>query len=606
MNPSAAPDQTRKLNGIVYTPSKLANFVAKKVIGYYFHNHLKRTEDTKTAKIHNLRILDPACGNGELLIAMWKQLNLISVNREYNSLEMKHLNPISVLCGIDMDNKAARVAKLRINELSNTTSNKVLKSRILNTNALFPFDYKDTMKGWLRIFKLFNAPKGFDILIANPPWGADTSSYRNKLSSKHFSLFKRQFDTSDLFIELALKIVKPEGYFAFIIPDSLFSLERADLRRLILDNTTIRFIGRFGEKLFENINRACAIIICQNKSRKSKIRTECLRLTHEARRKILENSMSFEKANRLLNHKVLQERFEHNPGYRFDIDISVKEEKTIRKFNSLFSKFGDFLQSSRGVELSKNGMIYKCYNCNLWMPLPKVIKKRCPHCKEEILIDFSKSECIVSNEFQKEYHPFLVGESIRRYFIDSKLWIDTNKKGIKYKDHSLYESPKLLVRKTGVGILAAMDYSHNYTNQVVYILRQRENIEHSFPLELFLGIINSRAMYYYLVKNHGETEWRSHPYLTQTQLLNLPIPRMDILINRESETVNQIVKTVKKFSTKNKEISIEADAIVESFVAKLYNLEKNDYELVYSTLSSVEELLPIRVLKRIKIEDIFN
>ena len=52
----------------------------------------------------------------------------------------------------------------------------------------------------------------------------------------------------------------------------------------------------------------------------------------------------------------------------------------------------------------------------------------------------------------------------------------------------------------------------------------KSNIQ--FRLESFLAILNSRAMYYYLTANSGETNWRSHPYLTQKQLLNLPLPEL--------------------------------------------------------------------------------
>jgi len=595
----------KKINGIVYTPAKLANYVAKKTIRYYLEDHLHKNNCKQDKAIRNWRILDPACGNGELLVAIWRQLTEAFSKYSNGPNILRTIRPDEILCGVDTDHKATQITKLRIEALNCTPTNKNTHSKVLNTNALFPFNQKEAMKGWKWIFRRFDAPQGFDILIANPPWGADVTSYKDKLSRKQFSLYQGQFDTSDLFLELALSIVKPEGYLAFIIPDSLFNLERTSLRRLLLTTTEVRFIGRFGEKFFNKVNRACAVIICKKSQRNRNTKTECLRLTPYIRKNIVEEDMSFEEAEHLLGHSIPQERFQKNRGYRFDIDITVEDEKTIQNFHKLRSTFQDHLQSCRGVELSKYGVIYKCDNCGLWLPLPKSQKPKCSHCGNMLYIEPDNAICLVSKEKKTNYQSFLVGESICRYSINPRLWIAIDKPGIKYKSKSTYKSPKMLVRKTGVGISAALDYSNAYTNQVVYIFRPRDDIKYTLPLEFFLGIINSRAMYYFHVKTHGETEWRSHPYVTQAQILELPLPSLEILERNKSQIVHSIVNILRPFARNNQEISKEADAKVEQLVAELYGLKKSDYKLIYATLDSVEELLPIRVLKKIRIDDIF-
>ncbi|MGO9621577.1 MAG: Eco57I restriction-modification methylase domain-containing protein, partial [Desulfobaccales bacterium] len=529
-SPEIAPSREQiKLNGAVYTPTLLANYVANKVVTYFLQdafnsNNSAMVNISNSLNPSNWRFLDPACGDGELLIAAWQYLIKALPSYSKSQCINKVINPDEILCGIDIDSNAISKTRFKIQQLSTNHPDYI---KVLKTNALYPFNLQTSAAGWEKVCDQFDSLNGFDILIANPPWGANVDSYKEKLAKKEFSLYQGQFDSADLFIELALKIVKPGGYFAFIIPDSLFNLERTPLRKLLVSQTEIRFIGRFGEKFFDKINRACAVIICKNISKDANINVECLRLSASIRKRLIEGNISFSEVDRLLSHKIPQERFRQNRDYMFDIDILVEEERTLNLIKNSMNTFRDYLHSSRGVELSKYGKVYQCHNCMLWFPFPNSTKRKCPHCNEVIIIENNKASRIISQDNVKSYTPMIVGENIYRYHIQRNVWIDTNKQGIKYKDASMYFPPKLLVRKTGVGICAMIDYTKSLTNQVVYIFKPIDGIFEPLPLEFFLAIINSRAIYYHLVKNYGETEWRSHPYITQKQVLDLPIPNSE-------------------------------------------------------------------------------
>lgn len=604
--------EAMKLNGVVYTPTVLARYVARKTVLFFLSDLISRQKMQKgknKAKFdpQTLRILDPACGSGELLVAVWQQLKDLTNDYNSNLFKIDKLMPNHVLCGVDNDQKAIQQTKASIQGLFGRASVSMNGNyRLLNTNALSPFNSKTSHQGWKRVLNIFAVEEGFDILIANPPWGADISAYRSKLTREDFSLFQGQYDTSDLFMELALSIVKPGGYISFIIPDSLFSQEREALRKLLLTETKILFIGRLGEKMFGNINRACAVIILKKGKPKAKTVTECLRLTPPIRRKIIDGTLSFIQAENILGHKVLQSRFNHNKNYIFDIDIKAGEEKNFCHFKKLPSTFGDHLKSTRGVELSKHGRIHRCPECKYWMPLPSTSQFRCLHCKDSVQVSEKHTKCIIKDKKTKGYAPLLVGESIRRYSIGSVLWIATDKQGINYKPSQSYWSPKLLLRKTGVGISAAIDYSGAYTNQVVYSFQPHSGIRNPLPLEFFLGVLNSRAMYYFLVNNHGEMEWRSHPYITQSQVLAFPLPDERVLHAKCLDAVQEITELLLPYTRNGKPITEKLDAKIERLVAYIYNLSRDDYKAIYSTLDNVEQLLPVRALRKISVADIFD
>jgi hypothetical protein len=569
----------------------LAQFVAGKLISCWWKDWTGNGCSEKISRLQELRILDPACGDGALLEAIVHEFS------ERTSEEM-----IETLCGVDVDARAAAKARWRISAWSQRRFGFRKTPKIINANALLPDRKVGTEQGWEALKLRFGALNGFDLLIANPPWGATIRRYRHKLSTNFFTLLRKQFDTSDLFLELGLSLLKPGGYLAYIVPDSLFSFERTDLRRILVQNTEIQFLGRFGEKFFGGINRACAVLICKKTEPSKLSKVQCMRLTPEFRKAILRSHKTFGDAERELSHSVPQSRFAKNAEFRFDLDLRREENTTFAKLRAAGLSFRDLIFGTRGVELSKHGRAQKCSACLHWFPLQQRPKYICLHCGYESKSAEADVEAIITREKAAGYLPILVGECINRYRLSAPYWIDPTKKGINYKPRSVYSEPKLLVRKTGIGISATMDYSGALTNQVVYIFNLRPEYREAVPLELLLAILNSRAMYYYVAKAHGETEWRSHPYVTQQQILQLPLPDLRRLSSPSAKRIGaELRATLRQRAT----VSDTTDADVEGFVAGAFGLGATDYARIYRTLSSVEQLLPVQALLNINARHIF-
>jgi len=596
---NATNDSKTKIHGAVYTPTSLANFAAKKAMGYLLDDYSKNLTNAKRKPsfIKHLRILDPACGEGELLFAAANALRFEVMNK-FNTELAFDTDFVDALCGVDFDKDALNELNSKLDQYFFRYESDRCHKNLIYTNALFPFEKLTPASSWQKIKYAVGAKSGFDLVIANPPWGADMSSYESKLQEGHYKLFGGQCDTSDLFVELILEVTKPNGYFALIIPDSLFNGGRKQLRKLLLENSEIKFIGRMGEKIFPRINRGCAVIICKKCKPKPQAVVECFRLLPIWRKKILQGKCSYEDVVRLLSHQVPQSRFYNNAEYLFDIDLR-REEIGILKKISKGEQFRNLVSASRGIELSKTGQVCFCLYCRKWMPLPTSKEPNCHHCGKRL--GSIKPTSIISRSKRKGYKRMLAGESFSRYTTDSVLWIDPQKNGINYKDESLYEPPKILVRKTGVSITATIDYSNAMTNQVVYMLQPNAN-KQRLPLEFVLSLLNSRIVAYFLLKKFGEAEWRSHPYLTQEQILNLPIPAN---LEKQKRHVQYITHTLRPLLKANRPITMEIESRIEKRIATLYGLNKEDYHVMYKAFESVEDLLPFRKLKALDVCGIF-
>ncbi len=169
-----------------------------------------------------------------------------------------------------------------------------------------------------------------------------------------------------------------------------------------------------------------------------------------------------------------------------------------------------------------------------------------------------------------------------------KHYVHTGVFGINYKNNDLYSSPKILIRKTGLGIYGALDYSRNYTSQTVYILKYVCQ-QKSIPLEYFLALINSRVVYYYYLKVYGENEWKSHPYLTKQIIFSLPIKpytgcKLDL----------KIIEVAKELINK---YNHKTDIELEKLIMKKYGLTKNDRKLIIDEMNSLPDLNAVNNMK---------
>jgi adenine-specific DNA-methyltransferase len=194
------------------------------------------------------------------------------------------------------------------------------------------------------------------------------------------------------------------------------------------------------------------------------------------------------------------------------------------------------------------------------------------------------------------WHPLIVGEDVDRYRCQPSRSIRTQVPGIQYKDESWFEGPKLLVRKTGVGIKAAVDRTGAFTNQVVFFYKPRpEAVLPAFALDYAAGVLCSRVMLAWHLKRQGENEWRSHPYVTQRVIEQFPVPdpRSSPRLQKQAQA---IANAVDERRTAHSNSGPE-DLLIERLVAGLFDLSGEDMAWVFDVLDGAQGLEPIRSLR---------
>ena len=78
-----------------------------------------------------------------------------------------------------------------------------------------------------------------------------------------------------VFVERALSLLKDDGYFGFIIPNSiLYNESYQKIRKLLLDKVTLRKIIRLPDNVFQNVKVETIILIYQKRKEMTK-KTNC-------------------------------------------------------------------------------------------------------------------------------------------------------------------------------------------------------------------------------------------------------------------------------------------------------------------------------------------
>lgn len=529
--------------GVVYTPDTLSEFVA--VL-------LKRAAGKMAIKV----ILDPASGECALLSAA---RNIFGENCEY--------------IGIDVDKDA----------VNNTKG----KFTIIHNDTIMPQNVKRKSSEYWE-----GKLPTVDAVIANPPWSSEKIYSRASLISAGFSLVSGQYDSYVLFIEQAYNILREDGLMAFIIPDSLFDTQNENLRRFLLEKTQIKVIARLGEKIFDEVNRAATVIVCRKTIPTDDSVTTCFRLSTDDRKNYLAGNGTLLYFFDNKCHKVLQRRFLSNNGYNFDIDMRSEEEELLDKITAQSIDWNKVFIFGRGVEISKTGKVVYCPLCNYAQGYKKkqleVGKKICTHCGAEIAVTSKTVHNVVTQSPNKNSVLIYVGENVRRYGVSGECYIRPNIEGINYKNRDLYNPPKLLIRKTGLGIYSAIDYTGSMTSQTVYILKYA-NPSNATPLEYYLALINSRVIYYYYLKAYGENEWKSHPYLTKQIIFTFPI---------RPYTGSKLDCEITQLATRLMRCYDHAtDLSLEKLIMQKYGLNQYECKLIASEMDRLPDLSAVNNMK---------
>lgn len=257
--------------------------VAKKV-----NRHIEFWEAYKKA-LSNITVLDPACGSGAFLNEVFDFLKAEgeAVNGELANLKNEQISLFrwdthilaNNIYGVDLNSESIEITKLSLWLKTANRQEKLtyLEDNIKVGNSLidYPEIAGNLAFNWNENFLAIMQDGGFDVVVGNPPWGAELSKAAQAFSNqKFYSEGLKNIDSYGLFFGLSLSNLKTNGLLGFITPDTF--LRKNDLfpvREKLLKETNIIELIETGPLFKEVRDTWCAITICNKSLPDKKLKT---------------------------------------------------------------------------------------------------------------------------------------------------------------------------------------------------------------------------------------------------------------------------------------------------------------------------------------------
>ena len=559
----------RKKDGVFYTPKYITKYIVENTVGklctdkklelgineenYYQDAVINKdgTKKKKTAKqiatekvafdslnayrdwLLQITICDPAVGSGAFLN---EALNFLIAEHDYIvELETKLFgsglaypdieNSIleNNLFGVDINEESVEIAKL---SLWLRTAQPRRKLNNLNDNIQCGNSLIDDVEvagekafHWQTAFPQVFAKGGFDVVIGNPPYGAEINKQQQGYYLKSYTTPAYKLDTYAIFIEAAMKLVKKEGKVGLIVPYTWLTIsQHYKLRKFLLD-FNINEIVNLPNKVFTDADLDTVIIFVNKENSNPKIRLTSANGTDIL---IEDNFINVEdivkNANLLINLYLLDG----------DMEIIEKIES-----NEVLDKYFDVSQ----------GYI--------------------PYRRSDLVKDFGKEEGdkIVderlwhsNTKLSEDWRQEIQGKDISRYNnTESFQYVKYGKHVAGYVEEKFFTQPRISIMEVTRGDthrLKATLLEKEYFNtpSLINIIKKQDNLGCLYSL---LAIINSRLISWYHTKAHSKANAEtSIPKILVKDLRSLPIISVDIKLSQKSEMMLSLNEELQTLSEK--------------------------------------------------------
>ncbi|HLG66086.1 MAG TPA: N-6 DNA methylase [Ktedonosporobacter sp.] len=447
--------------------------------------------------LSQIRVLDPACGSGNFLAGVARRL-LASAGR----LNLDHAALLSAaqrnIWGFDPDPVACFLAEMQLRTI-------LVDEPVVCENtgqAMSGADIEEDQLS-LHIHQAdglafpWGECEDVDLFLANPPYLAAKNS---DLSCYSFAHRRGQADSYLLFLDLALRVVRPGGWIGLVLPDPVLARTNAAReRRRLLKETTVHALWHLSGVFSAFVG---AVVIVAQKSRPSSLHQICWSREKWAVGAGLAPALN-EPAPTTSPQFISQSLLLQQTGAELRYLLSEVRGTLLERLHALryevleadkrrnFAELGDLVAVRRGEELGKAH--------------PSLLKTP--------PVD------------GQDWHPVLLGGiDVRPYA--SPLGHSWIARANICKPLERYLAPKLLVVKSTGYLQAALDLQGHVVLQTLYLLSLYPDGTED-DLYFLLALLNSRLLREYIYVLYTAYKW-VQPQIEQHVLVHLPVPIIDI------------------------------------------------------------------------------
>lgn len=435
----------------------------------------------------------------------------------------------------------------------------------------------------LEFSDVFREKGGFDVVIANPPYGAKLAEDQKQyLKAKYDYFIQRIPNSYQFFLILQKELVRPKGVVFNIIPNEfLFQIYMTKSRRHLLNHSRFLMAMNLGDNMFKAIVPTCVIGFKNEKNnadydvpvvdfRKCSLR--------EVGQRFIDNNFP----------PLSCSAIKAFPNSAFSFDI--KKSSLIAKLE-VHPKLLDFcIDVANGISTSHDKVYFIERELAQELSLEQAYIKDClkggdirrfysPKKSKNVILYINKEyspACAPNiNDYLERHKDELIAKSVEKKQGKRKWEIL-----FRSRDKGLFENPKILFRQTGDSVVSCLDprgefYCIDSLNCAP--LKQ----EYQYLGFYLVGLLNSKLINFYY-REISQEGGRILAQVKPSRLKVLPIAINDVFTSKIEKISQEIVR--KKSDAQNLSTN-ELEAQIDELVFDLYELNDDERQLVRDTVN---------------------
>ena len=527
----------RKKEGVFYTPDYITRYIVENTVGVWLkdkeaevtkkYSSLKKNKEYTILReyrdehLSKIKILDPACGSGAFLIAafnyLWKEHERVyteikEIKNKTAQGELFDFDSINKtilennLYGVDLNRESVEITKLAL-WLKTAAKNKKLNSLHNNIKCGNSLIDDKSVAGelafdWKKEFPSIMNADGFDVVVGNPPYGAELKENQINTFQYKYKSFGQNNDIYTCFYENTHALGKNQFIAGFITPVSWQTNEKyLSLRTYFIDNFNLNKAIKLPYDIFEDAYIDTGIYIFTNKK---KVDYQTLVYDFHPKEKMSSDTLF------KLNFQVLESKvWQKNKNSIIVLNANYYTLNTKITINSI--NLAEISQSIRGILASPSDILEKKVTSN--------------------------------------HKPYFLGDVYRYQIYDNQKWVDY---GVNLKekpnDYSWFTGERILIRRIisrKFRIMATYTSEEFVNKKDLYILKI---IDTEYDIKFILTLLNSNLFSFLKTKGSTNATKDDFSQITLSDVRNLPIK------NISPKDQKPFIRLADSMLTKNKEL----------------------------------------------------
>ncbi|MCB5246454.1 MAG: Eco57I restriction-modification methylase domain-containing protein [Candidatus Cloacimonetes bacterium] len=389
--------------------------------------------------------------------------------------------------GFAFDKKGTEVRQKLMKEVEVLQSRFAEKERLLYSNAFeWRFEFPEVLDDAGEFI-------GFDAVIGNPPYGVAMA----KELKQWYQTYTLRGESYVLFVEKALSLLKHQGQFSFIIPDTYLNLSfTAPLRSHLLQHSLLQELVLLPSRVFEDATVDTTLLFSEKAAS-----TEAFHQT-SVRVKSFSKQASQIDLN-LPEYATAVDTVSWHTQASFNVQLGGPADALLNRLATTLPSIAELAEMFYGIKAYQVG-------------------KGKPPQTEEIRISKPFTSNIQKDE---SFLPFYDGKHFGRYrmFWQKDNWLHYGPWLAEPRNPQKFIGEKILIRKIVADTLIASYVPEtSYCNTLLYVLKIKPERQLSYLY--LLGILNSRFIGWYFKSRFQISAEDTFPQIMISDIQQFPVP----------------------------------------------------------------------------------